>query len=76
MIIKGKLLIGVAIAAIAMFLIAFPLGNPHPGSHQNKFVTDLGNTLFYASLITAAALIVLIIIALFQRVLGARRART
>lgn len=77
MIIKGKLLIGVAIAAIALFLIADPLGDAHHGLGQhNKFAADLGNTLFYASLITALALIVLIVIALIQRGLRSRRART
>jgi hypothetical protein len=75
--IKGKLLIGVAIGAIALFLIADPLGDAHHGIGQhNKFAADLGSILFYASLITAAALIVLIIIALFQRGLRSRRART
>src|SRR5882672_7891719 len=77
MIIKGKLLIGVAIGAVAMFLIADPLGDAHHGIGQhNKFAADLGNILFYASLLTAVALIVLIVIALFQRVLRSRRART
>jgi hypothetical protein len=32
MIIKGKLLIGVAIGAIALFLIASPLGDAHHAS--------------------------------------------
>ena len=77
MIIKGKLLIGVAIGAVAMFLIADPLGDAHHGIGQhNKFAADLGNFLFYASLLTAVALIVLIVIALFQRGLRSRRART
>jgi hypothetical protein len=77
MIIKGKLLIGVAIGAVAMFLIADPLGDAHHGIGQhNKFAADLGNILFYASLLTAVALIVLIVIALFQRGLRSRRART
>jgi hypothetical protein len=31
MFIKGKLLIGVAIAAVALFLIADPLGDAHHG---------------------------------------------
>jgi hypothetical protein len=77
MIIKGKLLIGVAIGAVALFLIANPLGDAHHGIGQhNKFAADLGNAFFYASLLTAVALIVLIVIALFQRGLRARRART
>ena len=77
MFIKGKLLIGVAIAAVALFLIADPLGDAHHGIGQhNEFAADLGNILFYASLLTAVALIVLIVIALFQRGLRARRART
>ena len=77
MFIKGKLLIGVAIAAVALFLIADPLGDAHHGIGQhNKFAADLGSILFYASPLTAVALIVLIVIALFQRGLRTRRART
>jgi hypothetical protein len=77
MFIKGKLLIGVAIAAVALFLIADPLGDAHHGIGQhNKFAADLGSVLFYASLLTAVALIVLCVIALFQRGLRSRRART
>ena len=77
MFIKGKLLIGVAIAAVALFLIADPLGDAHHGIGQhNKFAADLGSILFYASLLTAVALIILIVIALFQRGLRTRRART
>lgn len=77
MIVKGKLLIGVAIAAIALFLIADPLGDAHHGiGRHNKFAADLGQILFAAFLITVAALIVLSVIALIQRGLQMRRTRT
>ena len=36
MIIKGKLLIGVAIGAIALFLIASPLGDAHHGMGRHN----------------------------------------
>jgi len=75
MIIKGKLLIGVAIAAVALFLIADPLGDAHHGIGQhNKFAADLGQILFTAFLVAVAALIVLSAIALIQRLLRMRRA--
>ncbi len=77
MIIKGKLLIGVAIGAIALFLIADPLGDAHHGiDRHNKFAADVGSILFYASLLAVVALIVLIVIYLFQLALRSRRART
>jgi hypothetical protein len=77
MIIKGKLLIGVAIGAIALFLIADPLGDAHHGiGRHNKFAADVGSILFYASLLAVVALIVLIVIYLFQLGLRSRRART
>lgn len=77
MIIKGKLLIGVAIGAIALFLIADPLGDAHHGiGRHNKFAADVGSILFYASLLAVVALIVLIVIYLFQLALRSRRART
>lgn len=77
MVIKGRLLISVAITAIALFLIADPLGDAHHGLGQhNKFLADLGNILFFTSLLTALALIVLTLIALVQRGLRSRRART
>jgi hypothetical protein len=77
MIIKAKLLIGVAIGAIALFLIASPLGDAHHGmGRHNKFAADLGDTLFYASLLAGLALIVLLIVYLFQLGLRSRRART
>jgi hypothetical protein len=77
MIIKGKLLIGVAIGAVALFLIASPLGDAHHGiGRHNKFAADLGDTLFYASLLAGVALIVLLIVYLFQLGLRSRRART
>ncbi len=77
MIVKGKLLIGVAIGAIALFLIADPLGDAHHGiGRHNKFAADVGSILFYASLLAVVALIVLIVIYLFQLGLRSRRART
>jgi hypothetical protein len=77
MIIKGKLLIGVAIGALALFLIAAPLGDASHGiGRHNKFAADLGNVLFYASLIAIAAFIVLSLIALFQLALRSRRVRS
>ena len=45
------------------------------GRH-NKFAADLGDTLFYASLLAGLALIVLLIVYLFQLGLRSRRART
>lgn len=77
MIVKGKLLMGVAIGAIALFLIADPLGDAHHGiGRHNKFAADLGQILFAAFLVMVAALIVLSVIALIQRGLQMRRTRT
>lgn len=76
MIIKRKVLIGVAIAVIALFLVATPLGDAQHGlGRHNKILADLGQTLFVTSLVGAAVLVLLSLVALLQLGLRSRRVR-
>jgi hypothetical protein len=68
MAITRKLLISVAAAVVAMFVIANPLGDSNHGlGKHNAFYADLGQVLFVASLIGAAVFVVLALVALIQR---------
>ena len=69
MAITRKLLISVAAAVVALFVIANPLGDAHHGlGKHNAFYADLGQGVWVAFLIGAAAFIVLVVVALVQRV--------
>lgn len=75
MVINRKLLLGVAAGVVALFVIANPLGDAHHGlGRHNQLLADLGQTLFVASLLGAVVFIVLVIVALSQRVRRSRRA--
>ena len=77
MTIHRKLLISVASIAVALFVISNPLGDAHHGlGRHNRLAADVGQTLFVASLLGAAVLVVLVVVALIQvarRTVGARR---
>jgi len=69
MVITRKLLISVAAAVVALFVIANPLGDAHHGlGKHNAFYADLGQGVWVAFLIGAGAFIVLVVVALVQRV--------
>ena len=68
MVVTRKLLISVAVAAVALFAIANPLGDAHHGlGKHNAFYADLGQGVWVASLIGAAIFVVLVLVALIQR---------
>jgi hypothetical protein len=70
MIIHRKLLIGLAAVAIALFIASNPLGDAHHGlGRHNQFAADAGQTLFVASLLGVALLVVLSVVGLIQFVL-------
>ena len=73
MVITRKLLISSAAVVVALFAIANPLGDAHHGlGKHNAFYADLGQGVFVAFLIGAAALVVLMAVALVQRGLRSR----
>ena len=73
MVITRKLLISFAAAVVALFAIANPLGDSHHGlGKHNAFYADLGQGVWVAFLIGAVALVVLVLVALIQRVLRSR----
>jgi hypothetical protein len=77
MTIHRKLLISVAVLAVALFVISNPLGDAHHGlGRHNQIAADVGQALFLASLLAAATVVVLAVVALIQvarRTVGARR---
>lgn len=76
MVVTRKLLISSAAVAVALFVIANPLGDSHHGlGRHNAFYADLGQGFWIASLLGAAAFIVLAVVALTQRARGSRRSR-
>jgi hypothetical protein len=76
MAITRKLLISVAAAVVALFVIANPLGDAHHGlGKHNAFYADLGQGVWVAFLIGAAAFIVLVVVALVQRARSAQGGR-
>jgi hypothetical protein len=76
MAITRKLLISVAAAVVALFVIANPLGDAHHGlGKHNAFYADLGQGVWVAFLIGGAAFIVLVVVALVQRARSAQGGR-
>jgi hypothetical protein len=76
MAITRKLLISVAAAVVALFVIANPLGDAHHGlGKHNAFYADLGQGVWVAFLIGAAAFTVLVVVALVQRARSAQGGR-
>jgi hypothetical protein len=76
MAITRKLLISVAAAVVALFVIANPLGDAHHGlGKHNAFYADLGQGVWVAFLLGAAAFIVLVVVALVQRARSAQGGR-
>jgi hypothetical protein len=68
-----KLLLRMAAVVVLLFVVSVPLGDRHHGLGQHsQAVADAGQTLFVMALVSAAALIVLSIIALVQFVLRRR----
>jgi len=73
MAITRKMLVTVAAAVVALFVIANPLGDSHHGlGKHNAFYADLGQTLWVAFLVGVVVLLVLVVVALIQRTLGRR----
>ena len=67
MIVHRKLLLSVAAVAIALFVVSNPLGDAHHGlGRHNQLAADAGQTLFVTSLIGAALLVALSVVALIQ----------
>jgi hypothetical protein len=76
MAITRKLLISVAAAVVALFVIANPLGDAHHGlGKHNAFYADLGQGVWVAFLIGAAAFVVLVVVAVVQRARSAQGGR-
>jgi hypothetical protein len=75
--VSRKVFISVAATAIALFVIADPLGDSHHGlGRHHKVAADLGQTLWAASLILAALAVVLGVVALIQYGQKARHANS
>jgi len=73
MAITRKMLVTVAAAVVALFVIANPLGDSHHGlGKHNAFYADLGQGVWFAFLIGAVVLLVLVVVALIQRTLRRR----
>lgn len=73
MAITRKMLVTVAAAVVALFVIANPLGDSHHGlGKHNAFYADLGQGVWVAFLIGAVVLLVLLVVALIQRTLRRR----
>jgi hypothetical protein len=69
MIIRGKWLLWHLIAVVALFVIAFPLGDKHHGmGEHNAFLAVLGQIVFTTFLLAAVLLIVAAVVALVQAV--------
>jgi hypothetical protein len=75
MTINRKVLISTAAIAVALFVIANPLGDAHHGlGRHNAFLADLGQGVFVASLIAAVLFVALAVVAVLQ--VGMRSRRT
>jgi ABC-type Fe3+ transport system permease subunit len=73
MVITRKLLISFAVVVVALFAIANPLGDSHHGlGKHSTFYADLGQGVWVAFLIGAAAFVILLLIAMIQRGLRSR----
>ena len=67
MVIGGKWLVRHLIVVVALFVIAFPLGDKHHGlGKHSAFVATLGQVVFLAFLASFALLIVAAIVAAVQ----------
>jgi hypothetical protein len=76
MIVSRRLVIWAAAIVVALFVVANPLGDAHHGlGRHNKFLADLGQTMFVVSLVGAVLVVVLIIVGLVQFRLRSRQAR-
>jgi hypothetical protein len=76
MVVTRKMLVSIAAVVVALFIIADPLGDSHHGlGKHNTVYADLGQTLWVAFLVGAAAFIVLAIVAVVQRGFRTRNAR-
>jgi hypothetical protein len=76
MVITRKLLISFAAVVIALFVIANPLGDSNHGlGKHNAFYADLGQGFWVASLIGAAVFVVLVLVALVQRLSRSRQSQ-
>ena len=75
MVVNRKMLVIVGCAVLAVFIAANPLGDSKHGmGKHNAFLADLGQGLFVASLIGAALFVVLVIVAVAQRIRSRRSA--
>lgn len=74
MVITRKFLVWFAAGVVALFVIADPLGDSHHGlGKHSAFYADLGKGVWAAFLIGAAVFIVLVVVALIQRGMRARK---
>ncbi len=72
--INRRLLVWVAVASIALFLVAAPLGDSHHGiGKHHAAAAAIGQTLFVMSLLGFVAFLVLAVVALAQFLLRTRR---
>jgi len=77
MAINRKVLISATAVVVALFVIAFPLGDAHHGiGKHNSAVTEIGNVVFGAFIIGVFALILLVIVAFVQVARRSRRTRS
>ena len=77
MVIGGKWLIRHLIVVVALFIVAFPLGDKHHGlGKHNAFLATLGNVVFGAFLVAFALLIVAAVVAVVQAVWRQTRTRS
>lgn len=75
MVVNRKLLVIVGCSVVALFAIANPLGDSKHGlGKHNAFLADLGQGVWIAFLIAALVFVVLVLVALFQRIRSRRAA--
>lgn len=74
MVINRKVLLRGAAVVVALFAIAFPLGDAHHGigAHHAR-IADLGDIVFGAFLVSAVLLVVLAVVGAVQLVVRRRR---
>lgn len=76
MTITRRILMWAAAVVVALFIIAFPLGDSHNGlGKNNTFLADLGQTVWVVALISVPVFLVLLIVAAAQFVTRSRQAR-
>ena len=75
MTLKRKHLLGMAAVVVLLFVVATPLGDRHHGLGQHsQAVADLGQAIWVVALVSAAALIVVSILAAVQFTMRRRAA--